>query len=90
MLILFSTKTTNDGRGTRYSFQVEMFGKRVINHKSMTMWRNSFWSYSRTLGKPGGFTSGESFRSLHLFNFSFHVEKKRNKSTVRKLWHFAG
>jgi len=90
MLILFSTKTTNDGRGTRLSFQVDLFGRRIVNFKSMTMWRKSFWSYSRTLGRPIGFTSGECFNSVHVFNFSFHVEKRRNKSTLRRLFHFAG
>ena len=90
MFLLYSSNLTNDKMGVRRTLILRVFNVKVINFKSMTYWRKRFLSFSRTLNKPIGFTSGECFNSFHFFNFTFHVEKSSNKITTRKLWHFAG
>ena len=90
MFFLYSSKLTNNKMGVRRSLILAINGVRIINFKTMTAWRKKFFNYSRTLNKPVGFTQGDCFNSYHFFNFTLHVEKRRNKQSLRKLWHFAG
>ncbi len=75
MFVLFATKPTQDGcEGFRFNF----VGIKGIYRKRSVI--NRGWTIER----------GRCMTNIHLGKRSIYIERKPNRSSVRKLHHFAG